>query len=168
MTSKGYPFERHYATTEDGYIIEMHRIPHGRHPHTLKGTAPKPNRKVALVGVPLLTESTIWVMDFPNNSLGESPRRSPVLSSDEVIESSAITKVSLSIQLVQSAAFILADRGFDVWLTNIRGSSFGKHHTNLTTYDSKFWQYTFIDIGTKAGGNRRNWKIQTSYLSFSN
>ncbi|XP_022702029.1 gastric triacylglycerol lipase-like isoform X3 [Varroa jacobsoni] len=116
VTSKGYPFEKHYVTTEDGYIITMHRIPHGRLTEQKKGSLPpKPNRRVALLGAPLLTESTIWVMDFPNNSFG----------------------------------FILADRGYDVWLTNVRGSSFGKHHTNLSVYDIKFWQYTFIDIGAK-------------------
>ncbi|KAH8032227.1 hypothetical protein HPB51_024004 [Rhipicephalus microplus] len=32
IRSKGYPFERHSVTTSDGYIIEMHRIPHGREP----------------------------------------------------------------------------------------------------------------------------------------
>ena len=26
----GYPAETHYATTEDGYILAMHRIPHGK------------------------------------------------------------------------------------------------------------------------------------------
>ncbi|XP_003737592.1 lipase member J-like [Galendromus occidentalis] len=111
VQSKGYPFEKHYVTTEDGYIITMHRIPHGRNVPN-PGT---PNRKVAVLGAPLLTLSTIWVMDMPNNSF----------------------------------AFILADRGYDVWLANCRGSSFGKHHTNLTIYDSQFWHFTLIDIGAK-------------------
>ena len=52
------------------------------------------------------------------------------------------------------AAYILADRGYDVWLANCRGSSFGKHHTNLTIYDSQFWQFTLIDIGTKVGNKK--------------
>ena len=68
VLSKGYPFEKHYVTTEDGYIITMHRIPHGRN---VQATA-TPNRKVAVLGAPLLTLSTIWVMDMPNNSFGRT------------------------------------------------------------------------------------------------
>ena len=29
ITSKGYPAEAHNVTTSDGYILELHRIPHG-------------------------------------------------------------------------------------------------------------------------------------------
>ena len=27
----GYPFEQHYVTTSDGYILKLFRIPHGKH-----------------------------------------------------------------------------------------------------------------------------------------
>ncbi len=30
ITSKGYPCENHYVTTEDGFILNMQRIPHGK------------------------------------------------------------------------------------------------------------------------------------------
>ena len=30
ITSKGYPCENHYVETEDGFILNMQRIPHGR------------------------------------------------------------------------------------------------------------------------------------------
>lgn len=32
MKYQGYPVETHRVTTEDGYILEMHRIPFGVHP----------------------------------------------------------------------------------------------------------------------------------------
>ena len=30
IRSEGYPAETHYATTPDGYILALHRIPHGK------------------------------------------------------------------------------------------------------------------------------------------
>ncbi|XP_071566394.1 lipase 3-like [Temnothorax nylanderi] len=46
-------------------------------------------------------------------------------------------------------AFLLTDQGYDVWIGNVRGNSYGRSHVNMTTYDPKFWQYSFHEIGTK-------------------
>ncbi|KAG5340119.1 LIP3 Lipase, partial [Acromyrmex heyeri] len=46
-------------------------------------------------------------------------------------------------------AFLLADQGYDVWLGNMRGNSYCRSHVNMTTYDPKFWQYSFHEVGTK-------------------
>ena len=43
ITSKGYPLETHYVTTEDGYILTLFRIPHGRKP------APRANASAPVV-----------------------------------------------------------------------------------------------------------------------
>ncbi|XP_011860854.1 PREDICTED: lipase 3-like [Vollenhovia emeryi] len=46
-------------------------------------------------------------------------------------------------------AYLLADRGYDVWIGNVRGNSYCRSHMNMTVYDPKFWQYSFHEIGTK-------------------
>jgi lysosomal acid lipase/cholesteryl ester hydrolase len=38
----------------------------------------------------------------------------------------------------ESVAFVLASEGYDVWLTNSRGSEFSRRHLNLNP-DSKDW-----------------------------
>ena len=60
----GYPEEEHFVLTEDGYILGMHRIPHGR------------GRKRSTLGPPvflahgLTASSAQWVFGPPEKSLG--------------------------------------------------------------------------------------------------
>ncbi|KAH6929211.1 hypothetical protein HPB50_024427 [Hyalomma asiaticum] len=109
----GYPLETHDVTTEDGYILEMHRIPHGRvgscaHPSVSNdrwcgGRGPV----FAMTG--LLADSASLVLDFPEQSLG----------------------------------FVLADNGYDVWLGNTRGNTFGRRHETLDVGSWQFWNFSF-------------------------
>jgi hypothetical protein len=40
VSKKGYPLETYEAVTEDGYILTVHRIPHGVQRNTEKGNKP--------------------------------------------------------------------------------------------------------------------------------
>lgn len=43
----------------------------------------------------------------------------------------------------QSLAFILADNGFDVWLGNMRGNTYGRRHINLDPKTEDFWDFNW-------------------------
>ncbi|KAL3875546.1 hypothetical protein ACJMK2_033487 [Sinanodonta woodiana] len=66
ITSKGYPCENHYVTTEDGFILNLQRIPHGKK-NTVTGKTTKP---VVLVQHGLLASSTCFLENLANESLG--------------------------------------------------------------------------------------------------
>ena len=65
IAKEGYPVETHTITTEDCYILEMHRIPHGK--DEKKSDVPKP---VVYLQHGLLCSSADFVMGASEHSLG--------------------------------------------------------------------------------------------------
>ncbi|XP_044018742.1 lipase 3-like isoform X1 [Aphidius gifuensis] len=47
----------------------------------------------------------------------------------------------------RSLAKQLADEGYDVWLANFRGTTYGRDHVTLSPNDKKFWDFSFHEIG---------------------
>uniref|UniRef100_A0A7E4V8L3 Lipase n=1 Tax=Panagrellus redivivus TaxID=6233 RepID=A0A7E4V8L3_PANRE len=62
----GYPAEEHYPITDDGYILGMHRIPHG-----LKdGLDPSAKRPAVFLQHGLEASSSSWISNLPADSFG--------------------------------------------------------------------------------------------------
>ncbi|XP_050935572.1 triacylglycerol lipase 2-like isoform X2 [Cucumis melo] len=45
-----------------------------------------------------------------------------------------------------SLAFVLADKGFDVWLANTRGTKFSQGHSSLGPDDPGFWDWSWDEL----------------------
>ncbi|TRY73442.1 hypothetical protein TCAL_06993 [Tigriopus californicus] len=67
IAREGYPVETHTVVTEDCYILEMHRIPHGKNNAP---TGPGDVRPAVYLQHGLLCSSADWVMGIPEKSLG--------------------------------------------------------------------------------------------------
>nr|GLL47287.1 triacylglycerol lipase 1 [Ipomoea trifida] len=46
----------------------------------------------------------------------------------------------------QSLGFILADRGFDVWVGNVRGTRWSYGHVSLSEKDKDFWDWSWQEL----------------------
>uniref|UniRef100_A0AAG5CNI9 Lipase n=1 Tax=Anopheles atroparvus TaxID=41427 RepID=A0AAG5CNI9_ANOAO len=46
-----------------------------------------------------------------------------------------------------SLAYLLADRGYDVWLADMRGNRYSLGHTRLTSDSPDYWDFTWHEMG---------------------
>ncbi|MFH4974800.1 hypothetical protein AB6A40_001509 [Gnathostoma spinigerum] len=63
----GYPFEIHHVTTDDGYILELHRIPQGRNETEDTKKSDKP---VVFLQHGFIGSSAVWVTNGADKSAG--------------------------------------------------------------------------------------------------
>uniref|UniRef100_A0A915BVJ1 Lipase n=2 Tax=Parascaris univalens TaxID=6257 RepID=A0A915BVJ1_PARUN len=105
----GYPAEVHHITTEDGYILEMHRIPFSKQENGRQRDEQKP---VVLLQHGFIGSSAVWVTNLVN----------------------------------QSAGFLFADAGFDVWMGNARGNTYSVGHVKYSRSKKEYWAFTWDDI----------------------
>lgn len=223
---RGYPAEVHHVTTDDGYILEMHRIPHGRnanndllpngHTHPYSDSLPNAGNLPYTNGLPnpyilsntsrlpyrhTLSDTSILGLTHTfleafhralhkndgGSELGEVMKTAILKApGDSVKTTSSNHRVNKSrnykgiksstykgrrrssngeprVVFVmhgvlfssagfvlndpdQALAFILADAGYDVWLGNARGTSYGRRHVSLSPSQPEFWDFSFNEL----------------------
>ncbi|EAL73071.1 hypothetical protein DDB_G0268964 [Dictyostelium discoideum AX4] len=105
----GYPVENHFATTKDGYIISLQRIPNGK-----KIINNNKKLKASVILQHGLEDiGTTWVIQEND---------------------------------YQSLGFILADEGYDVWISNVRGTRYSNKHLKYNVNDVEYWNFTFDEM----------------------
>lgn len=66
IQSEGYQVETHQVTTDDGYILQMHRIPYRRYEHSSNET----NRPVVFLMHGLMSASHAFILIGAEYSMG--------------------------------------------------------------------------------------------------
>ncbi|CAH0547935.1 unnamed protein product [Brassicogethes aeneus] len=101
----GYLGETHEIETEDGYLLDVHRIP----PKT-----PDPNLPPVLLMHGLMGSSENFILLGPKRSL----------------------------------AYMLSDKGYDIWMPNSRGNFHSRKHRTLDPdHNNTYWMFSWHEIG---------------------
>ncbi|XP_065222131.1 lipase 1-like [Planococcus citri] len=127
ITRHGYPSETYNIKTQDGFILELHRIPNG----LKQGTA---NQYPVLLFHGYMDSSAAWIALGPDQAL----RNTYVAWNGER---------DLIRKNLFSRSYLLADEGYDVWMLNTRGNTFSQAHINYTPEQREFWDFSFHEIG---------------------
>ncbi|EFJ50873.1 hypothetical protein VOLCADRAFT_43059, partial [Volvox carteri f. nagariensis] len=117
----GYPLDVHNVQTDDGFILSILRIPHGR----------------------AATNAT-WGSSVGSHQKADQAARRPVVFLQHGLLDSAAG--FLLNGPGRSLAFLLADAGYDVWLGNVRGSTLSRTHLYLDPSSQLFWQWSYDEI----------------------
>ena len=49
----------------------------------------------------------------------------------------------MSAHLHIAEAYLLADRGYDVWMGKARGNTYSRGHVFLNEHDEQYWKFTY-------------------------
>ncbi|KAJ9152743.1 hypothetical protein P3X46_026275 [Hevea brasiliensis] len=74
---------------------------------------------------------------------GDSANKPPVLLQHGVLVDGMVWLMNAP---EQNLPMILADKGFDVWIANTRGTRFSRRHTYLQPNQSEFWNWPWDDL----------------------
>lgn len=141
IKSRGFEVKEYDVVTRDGYILTVQRI---INPLVVSGERNKLRPVIMQHG--LMSSSIDWVInsrDIRPTPYPENRRRREQLFVNKINNKTDQDPYLESQEHPNSLGFYLANQGFDVFLSNSRGNIYGQRHISLTTWDIKFWDFSF-------------------------
>lgn len=138
----GYNGEVHLLTTDDGYVLELHRISGG------PKSPPRPGKKVVYLQHGLVFSSASFVLSGPDHAI--SKWHSEMTDEWVPVRKTKFNRFWLNFSFSQG--YKLADEGYDVWMGNSRGSLYSMNHTiheslGCSKNRKGFWAFSLDEIG---------------------
>lgn len=134
---KNYDCEQHVVHTKDDYFLCLHRIP------SIKDHDKKTEIHDFKEEIEIVDNIDKFVLDNNPKPLGYTGK--PVVLLYHGFLMSSEVWVS-NIDEHSNLPFLLAQRGYDVWLGNARGNKYSQYHLYLSPNDQKFWNFSMNEF----------------------
>ncbi|KAI7863697.1 Alpha/Beta hydrolase protein [Spinellus fusiger] len=146
LTWHNYICEQHLVRTQDDYLLCVHRIPSAKValPPQHKDT---PNQSYLHR---LAQDKGICVMDHMRE-FKPNPAKTPAYTGKPVVLLSHGFLMSSEIWICNRSEYsnlplILAQQGYDVWLSNARGNKYSQTHLRLNPKHQDFWEFSINEF----------------------
>ncbi|KAI9484135.1 MAG: Alpha/Beta hydrolase protein [Benjaminiella poitrasii] len=142
---KNYYCEQHLVRTQDDYLLCVHRIPDlkvQRQPPTVKRDKEYEARK----GVEVIDNLDEFMKQKVPTNIGRHGK--PVVLLYHGFLMSSEVWVS-NVEEYKNLPYILASRGYDVWLGNARGNKYSQYHVNLSPRHQPFWNFSLNEFAMR-------------------
>ncbi|XP_053209378.1 gastric triacylglycerol lipase-like [Panonychus citri] len=128
IESRNFICEEHFVTTPDGYVLAIQHVINPVY------TSNKTTIKTIVLTHGLFGSATHWLI----NSEGG-------FATDWT---GTVVDVNLDIE-GRNAPYLLSNKGYDVWIPNLRGCRYSRNHTHLNpNIDDEFWRFSFEQMIT--------------------
>ncbi|KAJ1529665.1 hypothetical protein ONE63_006425 [Megalurothrips usitatus] len=141
----GYPLETHVVMTDDGYVLTLHRMPHGRtdsDSDDINSNRVRSLRKSLRRAARSRTAFTSTGIKR-KRGIGRQGGRAVLLLPGMFCSSA----VWIIMGPKKGLAYLLADAGYDVWIANPRGNRYSMGHVEIPSSDEKYWQFSWHEMG---------------------
>ncbi|KAI8971228.1 Alpha/Beta hydrolase protein [Pilobolus umbonatus] len=140
---KKYRCEQHIVCTMDEYLLCVHRIPHIKSDYEYvdqKSEIHKPQKGIEVV-------------DNLNQFHSTMPRDPSYTGKPVVLLYHGFLMSSevwvCNIEEYNNLPYILAQKGYDVWLGNARGNKYSQYHMRLNPRQQKFWDFSINEFAMR-------------------
>ena len=145
IRSWGYLCQEHHVLTDDGFILRVQRIVNTDQRQTTMGD--KKSDRSDIINVSLNVSDNIPLRQNVKTEKGlhdaNGMNGAPVFLQHGLLACSTNWIENLR---NQSLGYILADAGYDVWLGNMRGNTYGRSHISFNPSQKEFWSWTWDEM----------------------
>lgn len=138
IQSRGFQAQEFDVETRDGYILTIQRIV-----NPLVEPSHRANLKPVILQHGLMSSSVDWVINSLDVKPARYPRETSKVAYGDNNDNNNNNLAEDSQEHPNSLGFYLANEGYDVFLANSRGNIYGQRHRTISSWNPKFWDFTF-------------------------